>query len=105
MRVENKRHYEANKKDYLARKLKRQKEIGALIKAYKQEHPTCSDCEQDHPYWRLDFDHLSKATKTAELSNVAKRGWSNARVLEEIAKCQLVCANCHRDRTQARLRR
>lgn len=62
----------------------------------------CTDCGVRHPHWRMDFDHLDPRTKTAELALVVKLGWAKQRIEEELAKCELVCANCHRDRTWRR---
>ena len=47
----------------------------------------------------MDFDHIrgKKLHNVAWLVNVSER-----RLLEEIAKCDLVCANCHRIRTARR---
>lgn len=50
----------------------------------------------------MDFDHRNPADKIKELSKLANKNWSERKLLEEIAKCDLVCANCHRDRTQRR---
>lgn len=68
----------------------------------------CHDCGQKYPPVVYDFDHLSD--KTINLSaftrfkGIAKL--SNKEVLtllkEEIRKCHIVCANCHRIRTQKR---
>src|SRR5690606_5591852 len=51
----------------------------------------------------LDFDHLPGVDKKFEISravNASTRSW--ARIEKEIAKCEVVCANCHRRRTSAR---
>ena len=46
----------------------------------------------------MQWDHLPGMEKLAEVSNLIRR-LCKARVLEEIAKCELVCANCHAIRT------
>jgi hypothetical protein len=57
----------------------------------------CVDCGyREHPA-ALDFDHRDPAHKTAEVSQIARHGW--AKVVAEIAKCDVRCANCHRVRT------
>jgi len=58
-------------------------------------HP-CIDCGETDPRV-LDFDHLRD--KRAEVGALVRAGASWTRVLEEIAKCQVRCANCHRRRT------
>ena len=52
--------------------------------------------------WVMDFDHLGKTEKKFNISDVIRRGYSKATILAEIAKCELVCANCHRQRTHDR---
>ena len=46
----------------------------------------------------MHWDHLPGHEKSATLGYLAKCG-NRERVLEEIAKCELVCANCHAVRT------
>jgi hypothetical protein len=61
----------------------------------------CTDCGRTlHPV-AMDFDHV-RGDKTWGVSNIYT--WGRGKVLEEIAKCELVCANCHRERTVRQLR-
>ena len=79
----------------------RKKKIGpSFVSGYKAQHPFCADCGLAHPPWRLDFDHLPGFEKSFNVSKAVTKPM--ARILEEIAKCELVCANCHRDRTRQR---
>ena len=59
----------------------------------------CADCGGHFPPECMDFDHV-RGDKAFNLS----RGWglSVSAILEEIAKCDVVCANCHRTRTKVR---
>lgn len=51
----------------------------------------------------MDWDHRPGTVKSFDIgSAVAKLGIGLARLLEEIAKCDLVCSNCHRIRTHLR---
>lgn len=52
----------------------------------------------------MDFDHLDPSTKTASISKLSKWRGNKEKLLEEIAKCELVCSNCHRQRTHDRHR-
>ena len=104
MRPRSAAHYRANKAKYLRRNRKRAREIAALLRDYKSAHSFCTDCGLSHPYYRLDFDHIQGHTKRFVLSDAASARWSDQRIFDEIAKCELVCANCHRDRTYARTR-
>lgn len=50
--------------------------------------------------WRvLEFDHREPENKHSEIGSVLWR-WGWARILVEISKCDILCANCHRIRTQ-----
>lgn len=61
----------------------------------------CVDCGETFPPEAMDFDHVW-GEKVKEIGQM----WcySRDRVLAEIEKCELVCANCHRERTVQRLR-
>lgn len=93
-----KAHYAANREYYVQRAVEnqrkyRQEKRQALL-AYLLEHP-CVDCGEADPVV-LQFDH--QGDKTANVSHLLKsHSW--AKILEEIAKCQVVCANCHTRRT------
>jgi hypothetical protein len=61
-------------------------------------HNPCLDCgETDLRV--LEFDHVG--SKEAEVSLLLNRGSRNEAVAE-IARCEVVCANCHRRRTATR---
>lgn len=65
---------------------------------YLSNHP-CLDCgEQDIIV--LEFDHLRD--KIADVSVLARGGYSLEKLKQEVAKCEVVCANCHRRRTAKR---
>ena len=68
----------------------RQKKIREEIRRYKQEHP-CA-CGESHPAC-LDFHHL---TKDKQINIADAKGWGLARIMKEIKKCTVICANCHR---------
>lgn len=48
----------------------------------------------------MDFDHLDD--KEFEISKAISRNINLQRILAEIEKCDLICANCHRARTYLR---
>lgn len=59
----------------------------------------CLDCGGEFPLECMDLDHV----RGEKLFNLSKAGPRNHEaVLQEIAKCDVVCANCHRIRTKAR---
>mgnify|MGYP001009485643 CR=1 FL=1 len=61
----------------------------------------CMDCNNCFPPEAMDFDHVM-GEKLSCISNMICKNKNI--VMEEIAKCELVCANCHRIRTIKRLK-
>lgn len=68
----------------------------AFIQSVKKDVP-CADCKNIFPPYVMDFDHVEK--KEFGISRAAVSMVSLERLAEEIVKCDLVCANCHRIRT------
>lgn len=92
-------HYLSNKSYYLSKaktftkKLKQEQ----LEKVAELKKKPCKDCGVEYPHYIMEYDHV-KGTKIDNISNLVGRvGWE--RLEKEIAKCDLVCANCHRERT------
>jgi hypothetical protein len=71
-------------------------ELTRYVYAYLAEH-SCVDCGESDPIV-LEFDHV-RGTKVANVSKLVKQAAPLARVLAEIEKCDVRCANCHRRRT------
>lgn len=61
----------------------------------------CADCKGSFPTIAMDFDHV-RGEKKANVANLVGTGRAVEVILEEIAKCDVVCSNCHRIRTQHR---
>lgn len=99
----NKEWYANNKAPHKANVAKNNAIRLAEFKALVDEHKSsgCADCGKVYPSYVMDFDHLEDAVKVESVAKM--RGWSMARVTEEIAKCEVVCSNCHRERTHKRL--
>ena len=49
----------------------------------------------------MQWDHLPGRPKTGDLANLIRKH-NKRRILDEIEKCELVCANCHAVRTLGR---
>jgi hypothetical protein len=95
-----KEHYEANRARYIAngharKELELRKRFEYVVD-YLRAHP-CTDCGESDPLV-LEFDHLGDKEFNVSYG-IQNIGWK--RVLEEIRKCDVVCANCHRRRTAA----
>ena len=53
-------------------------------------------CGQSHPA-ALDFHHLDPSKKDGNIVEmIYTNGWGKERVLKEVAKCEVLCASCHR---------
>lgn len=57
----------------------------------------CADCGVQYPPYVMDFDH--RGDKEFEIADAMRCHVGNKRFLREIAKCDVVCSNCHRERT------
>jgi hypothetical protein len=55
----------------------------------------CARCPERHPA-ALDFHHRDGKGKELSLSDAVSNGWSRKRLDAEIAKCEVLCSNCHR---------
>lgn len=64
-----------------------------IVEGYLKEHP-CIDCGNTD-LRVLDFDHV-KGKKIGSISYGIKSSWPIEKLLTEIDKCEVRCANCHR---------
>ncbi len=92
------KHYYANRQKYINKAYKKRFELRKWIGELKENTP-CADCKNKYPYYVMDFDHLGD--KKILVSKVINSGsWVQTKA--EIAKCEIVCSNCHRTRTHER---
>ena len=76
----------------------------ALVEWYRSlKDAPCVDCGGRFHHAAMQWDHLPGMEKRGDLGRLVN-GHSRKVILEEIAKCELVCANCHAVRTFARQR-
>lgn len=76
----------------------RQKQV--WLCEYLSSHP-CVDCgEQDITV--LEFDHTGTEPKVANVSRLVDGTHALATVQQEVAKCEVRCANCHKRMTDRR---
>jgi hypothetical protein len=94
-------HYKANRQRYIDQAVRRKRALGTerldFLIAYLRKHP-CVDCGETDIVV-LEFDHL-RDKKFGIAQGLRDREWQS--VLDEMAKCEVVCANCHRRRTARR---
>lgn len=91
-------YYLRNKEKYITARKALAIEKRQYIIELKEKTP-CTDCGKKYPYYVMDFDHLND--KKIALSKISLYSWKT--ILEEIDKCEIVCANCHRVRTFKRI--
>jgi hypothetical protein len=63
-----------------------------------KESLACTDCGQWYHHAAMQFDHLPHFDKRGDVG-LLMRYSSKQLILDEIAKCEPVCANCHAIRT------
>lgn len=94
-------HYKRNRDYYLEKARKRNLDVRKsyfdYIEIYLKSHP-CVDCGETD-ILVLEFDHKNREQKNMDISSLVKRGVSFKKLVEEISKCEVRCANCHRRKT------
>jgi hypothetical protein len=95
----SKRYYDENRDHHkgivYGRKRKVINENRKKLFEYYSSHP-CVVCGEKDPIV-LELDHRDDVEKIADVSNLMDRNWTL--IQEEIDKCDVRCANCHRRRT------
>lgn len=89
----NKEQCKAKTKRYLA---------GIREKIKDLKRVPCADCMITYDPVCMDFDHLPGHKKVLNISNLWREYGSWKKIEEELPKCEVVCANCHRLRTKRR---
>ena len=88
--------YNKNKKPFLERNQRQRHKLRSLVDQAKNK--PCQDCGKSFPPCAMDFDHRDPTTKVAKISSMVYCG-SKQLLLDEMSKCDVVCAICHRIRT------
>ena len=95
-----KAHYEKNKVVIKERSLKHKKYARLRNKNFVQDYlkdKSCIDCGNDD-IRVLEFDHV-RGEKYNSISRMVNNACSIDRIIKEIKKCEIRCANCHRIKT------
>lgn len=94
--AQNKQHcqlqYQKYREKYIARALSLKRRRREFVRQQKIGKK-CKYCPENRPYC-LDWHH-PEDNKEQGLCQMAHRGVSEEKLLAEIAKCELVCKNCH----------
>jgi len=64
-------------------------------KAIQYKGGACEKCGYNKCEWALDFHHLDANLKDFSISQYIKLSWDKVR--NELDKCIILCANCHRE--------
>ncbi|WP_448810826.1 hypothetical protein [Agromyces bauzanensis] len=104
-RAKARRYYAEHRREHvrviMARKAMIRRATLEAIGEYLQVTP-CKDCGEGDVRV-LDFDHRPEAQKSRDVMKLVQDGYSLARVMEEIAKCDVRCRNCHAKVTYERM--
>lgn len=101
----SRRYYKENRdkhKKVTARARDAVKEVNRVNILELLSHSECADCGETDVVV-LEFDHV-EGKKRENISRMVSNGTSWKAIQEEICKCEVVCANCHRRRTHKRAR-
>ena len=104
IRASRRKHYQNHKQWYYDRNAAKKKAIVArrrgIVDALKNN--PCTDCGDCFLPCAMDFDHV-RGKKIASISMICiSIKYSDQDLFDEIKKCELVCACCHRIRTHKR---
>jgi predicted HNH restriction endonuclease len=68
------------------------------IEAVEYMGGKCKECGYNKYLGALEFHHLDPSTKEANWNKI--RLWEWSKIKNELDKCVLLCANCHREAHQ-----
>lgn len=88
--------YDENKPLFVESNKRQYRKLRAIVNEAKKG--PCCDCGCTFPPYVMDFDHRDPRTKIAKVSAMVYKS-SEPLLRAEIAKCDLLCSNCHRVRT------
>ena len=95
------KEYNSKNRSSRLQKMNDRKQIArSFVNEYKLLHP-CADCGGVFPPVAMDFDHVN-GPKIRNISSLVNSGYNLTLIKEEIEKCEVVCACCHRVRTEQR---
>jgi len=93
MRQYRREWYHKNKVHAKKEIARRREELKAWMREFKAGL-SCKKCGENHPA-ALQFHHLNPGEKDMNISETIHNGWSKKKIQKEMAKCIVLCANCH----------
>lgn len=88
-----KARYESDKDYFKTKNLRHKAEIRDIVTAIKKQS-SCEKCGFSD-YRALQFHHRDAQDKEFNIGKVKASGTGETRLMEELAKCDILCANCH----------
>ena len=90
----SKAYYEKNRSKVISKINQNKRANRAWFTSYKKTL-SCIECGENHPA-TLDFHHVEPRKSKVKVNELVSDGHTKTRILAEIAKCVVLCANCHR---------
>src|ERR1051326_7249795 len=101
MAMYGREHYARNREAYIARNVANMRERRRALRHRVWQilvQQACLDCGERDPLL-LDFDHVDPAKKRGDIYSLVRSAYGWQTIADEIVKCVVRCANCHRRRT------
>jgi hypothetical protein len=93
---------EARLEQMARRRLPAREAARQWVADYLREHP-CTDCGTTDVRV-LEFDHRPDEVKRWAISRMIGGAYNVETIADEVARCDVRCANCHRKMTEARMK-
>ncbi|MGI9054867.1 MAG: hypothetical protein ACR2F2_03595 [Pyrinomonadaceae bacterium] len=97
LRKYNREYYQRNRRHLLDKQREKNRRFAESRRKWLVEYKkklSCIRCGEDHPA-TLTFHHKNSSDKSFEIGNAIVLGVSLKRLIAEIEKCEVLCANCH----------
>ena len=92
---QSKRNWYEKNSDYVkAKSRERRDKMRQYVIDYKKQ--PCSICGEEYPFFVMDLHHREPDKKESTVAKLVRDGASWKRLEDELEKCDVVCANCHR---------
>jgi hypothetical protein len=93
----NRKYYRENREHLLKKQKEKNRRLAKARRKWLADYKKkleCVRCGENHPA-TLTFHHADSSEKDFEIGNALGLGVSLKRILAEIEKCEVLCANCH----------
>ena len=97
LRSYNRLYYQRNREQLLKKQAEKNRRFAESRRKWLVEFKkalSCLRCGESHPA-TLTFHHKKSSEKSFEIGNAICLGVSLKRLIAEIEKCEVICANCH----------